>query len=283
MRHARDAQLPSAIAEASASAEQQTNDAAGPSQQQNASEKFGAGMQGPAGVRSECPAVDDERNAVDDFDPGAMETPEGIVSPEGPLDGPALEGTKEAEEAAARAHNRSDDPDDIMDALEAAEAEYHKAQEEAAGSTGEALSEAQANGPDKIGPSASASGPPGVPAHASKGINQEIRDHAQSRVEAALQGNNNVQKASISRAAMDVEQRCYNRATESDNTRTTYHNLMANATRLAKSEKDVQDIARIAAGEPDKVAKGEMTKGQKAGDVAAGLQGFVDKPRHAVG
>lgn len=65
--------------------------------------------------------------------------------------------------------------------------------------------------------------------------------------------------------------------------RSIYHNLMANATRLAKSEKDVQDIARIAAGEPDKVAKGEMTKGQKAGDVAAGLQGFVDKPRHAVG
>lgn len=52
----------------------------------------------------------------------------------GPLDGPELEGTMEAEEAAARAHNRSDDPDDIMDALEAAEAKYDKAHpEEAAG------------------------------------------------------------------------------------------------------------------------------------------------------
>jgi hypothetical protein len=65
--------------------------------------------------------------------------------------------------------------------------------------------------------------------------------------------------------------------------RTIYHNLMANAARLAKSEKDVEDIARIAAGETDKVAKREITKGQKAGDVTAGLQGFVDKPRHAVG
>lgn len=58
---------------------------------------------------------------------------------------------------------------------------------------------------------------------------------------------------------------------------------MANATRLAKSEKDVQDIARIAAGEPDKVAKGEMTTGQKARDVTAGLHGFVQKPQHAMG
>lgn len=47
----------------------------------------------------------------------------------------------------------------------------------------------------------------------------EIRDHAQSRVEAALQENNYVHKASINRAAMDVEQRCYDRATESDNAR----------------------------------------------------------------
>ncbi len=47
----------------------------------------------------------------------------------------------------------------------------------------------------------------------------EIRDHAQSRVEAALQDNNHVQKSSISRAAMDIEQRCYNRATETDNAR----------------------------------------------------------------
>ncbi len=62
-----------------------------------------------------------------------------------------------------------------------------------------------------------------------------------------------------------------------------YHNLAANVARLARSERDVQDIARIAAGEPDDVAAGKMTKGQKAGDVAAGLQGIVDKPRHAVG
>ena len=47
----------------------------------------------------------------------------------------------------------------------------------------------------------------------------EIRDHAQSRVEAALQDNNHVQKTSISTAAVEVEQRCYNRATESDNAR----------------------------------------------------------------
>ncbi|KAA6424116.1 MAG: hypothetical protein FRX49_06075 [Trebouxia sp. A1-2] len=243
-------------------------------------------MQGPAGVSTSFAPVEDESKALGDFEPGAIERPEGIVSPEGLLDGPDLEGTTEAEEAATRAHKRSDDPDDIMDALEAAEAKYDKAHpEEAAGNTGGAPAEAKAKGPGKKGPlvSASASGSPGVPAHASKGIDQEIRDHAQSRIKAALQDNNHVQKSSINRAAMDVEQRCYNRATESDNARTIYHNLMANATRLAKSEKDVQDIARIAAGEPDKVAKGEMTKGQQAGDVAAGLQGFVDKPRHAVG
>jgi hypothetical protein len=50
------------------------------------------------------------------------------------LDGPDLEGTAEAEEAAARAHKRSDDPGDVLDELEAAEAEYDKAHpEEAAG------------------------------------------------------------------------------------------------------------------------------------------------------
>ena len=49
--------------------------------------------------------------------------------------------------------------------------------------------------------------------------NAEIRDHARSKVEAALQNNNYVQNCSISRAAMDVEQHCYNRATESDNAR----------------------------------------------------------------
>ena len=53
--------------------------------------------------------------------------------------------------------------------------------------------------------------------------------------------------------------------------------------RLAKTETNVKDIARIAAGEPDEVATGQMTKGQESGDVQAGLQGIVDKPRHAVG
>ena len=36
-------------------------------------------------------------------------------------------GTAEAEEAAAEAHNKSNDPDDIIDALEAAEAKYDEA------------------------------------------------------------------------------------------------------------------------------------------------------------
>ena len=50
------------------------------------------------------------------------------------MDGPDLEGTAEAEEAAARAHKRSDDPDDVLDALEAAEAKYDETHpEEAAG------------------------------------------------------------------------------------------------------------------------------------------------------
>ena len=62
-----------------------------------------------------------------------------------------------------------------------------------------------------------------------------------------------------------------------------YHNIVANATRVAKSEDNVQEIARIAAGEPEEVAAKEILKGQKAGDIQAGLQGFVDKPRHAVG
>lgn len=62
-----------------------------------------------------------------------------------------------------------------------------------------------------------------------------------------------------------------------------YHNLAANATRLAKTERDLESIARIAAGESKEVADGNITKGQEPGDVAAGLQGYVDKPRHAVG
>lgn len=62
-----------------------------------------------------------------------------------------------------------------------------------------------------------------------------------------------------------------------------YHNLAANATRLARTERDLASIARVAAGEPKAVADGSMTEGQEPGDVAAGLQGYVDKPRHAVG
>ena len=62
-----------------------------------------------------------------------------------------------------------------------------------------------------------------------------------------------------------------------------YHNLAANAIRLARTEEDVTSIARVAAGEPKAVAEGTITEGQQAGDVTAGLQGYVDKPRHAVG
>ena len=52
----------------------------------------------------------------------------------GPLDGPDTDGTAEAEEAAAKAHDKSDNPDDVMDALEAAEAVYNQAHpEETAG------------------------------------------------------------------------------------------------------------------------------------------------------
>ena len=65
--------------------------------------------------------------------------------------------------------------------------------------------------------------------------------------------------------------------------RGTYHNLVANGARLASTERDVDSIPRIAAGEPAEVANGTLTAGQEAGDVPAGLQGVVDKPRHAVG
>lgn len=50
------------------------------------------------------------------------------------MDGPEADGTAEAEEAAAKAHGKSDNPDDVMDALEAAEAVYNQAHpEETAG------------------------------------------------------------------------------------------------------------------------------------------------------
>ena len=96
-------------AEASAPAEQQTEEAAAPSQQAYAEELFGmlgvrdaaqvgrlisacapmhagAGLQGPAGVRTEGVAVDDElTTSHGDFDlgPGAPDRPEGIVGPSG--------------------------------------------------------------------------------------------------------------------------------------------------------------------------------------------------------
>ena len=44
----------------------------------------------------------------------------------GPLDDTDMEGTAEAEQAAARAHDTTDEPDVIVDALEAAEAKYAK-------------------------------------------------------------------------------------------------------------------------------------------------------------
>ena len=50
------------------------------------------------------------------------------------MDGPDTDGTAEAEAAAAKAHDKSDNPDDVMDALEAAEAVYNQAHpEETAG------------------------------------------------------------------------------------------------------------------------------------------------------
>lgn len=52
----------------------------------------------------------------------------------GPLDSTDNEGTAEAEQAAAKAHDTTDEPDSIMDALEAAEAKYDEQHpEEAAG------------------------------------------------------------------------------------------------------------------------------------------------------
>ena len=52
----------------------------------------------------------------------------------GPLDNTDIEGTAEAEHAAAKAHDTTDEPDSIVDALEAAEAKYDEQHpEEAAG------------------------------------------------------------------------------------------------------------------------------------------------------
>ena len=48
------------------------------------------------------------------------------------MDEADTEGTAEAEQAAAKAHDATDEPDDIMNALEAAEAKYDKAHPEEA-------------------------------------------------------------------------------------------------------------------------------------------------------
>ena len=44
---------------------------------------LGAGMQGPAGVRTDYPPVENENNGMENLEPGAAERPEGIVGPEG--------------------------------------------------------------------------------------------------------------------------------------------------------------------------------------------------------
>ena len=48
------------------------------------------------------------------------------------MDDADTEGTAEAEQAAAKAHDTMDEPDDIVNALEAAEAKYDKAHPEEA-------------------------------------------------------------------------------------------------------------------------------------------------------
>lgn len=54
----------------------------------------------------------------------------------GPLDDADAEGTAEAEQAAARAHDTTDEPNEIVNALEAAEAKYAKDHPEEAASPG---------------------------------------------------------------------------------------------------------------------------------------------------
>lgn len=47
----------------------------------------------------------------------------------------------------------------------------------------------------------------------------EIRDHAKGRIEGALKGNKHVKQPQIPRVAKDIEQHCFDKASESDNTR----------------------------------------------------------------
>lgn len=54
----------------------------------------------------------------------------------GPLDDADTEGTAEAEQAAAQAHDVTDEPDEIVNALEAAEAKYAKDHPEDAANPG---------------------------------------------------------------------------------------------------------------------------------------------------
>lgn len=115
-------------------------------------------MQGPAGVRTDFPPVETEENSLGDLEPGGMRRPNGIVGPvgrspnlacddqscrqadlpalcetAGPLDRAARGETKAedaAEIAAADAHGQSNNPDDVIAALEAAEAKYDQANPE---------------------------------------------------------------------------------------------------------------------------------------------------------
>lgn len=44
---------------------------------------LGAGTQGPAGVRTDYPPLENENNGIEDLEFGNAERPEGIVGPEG--------------------------------------------------------------------------------------------------------------------------------------------------------------------------------------------------------
>ena len=49
----------------------------------------------------------------------------------------------------------------------------------------------------------------------------EIREHACSRIKDALNSNKHVKEASVSKAAEEVEQQCFDRATKADSARYT--------------------------------------------------------------
>ena len=112
-------------AEASAPSEQQTGEAAAPSQQENAQIMFGvfacisepsafscvsrlycliagAGLQGPAGVRTDFPPMDDQpmtSHGDVDLEPAAAERPEGIIGPSGKQSAGMQAGPKYAQHA----------------------------------------------------------------------------------------------------------------------------------------------------------------------------------------